>query len=334
VIFLHKKLAMGIVSIALLLVGCSTNSEDTKTQTETTKQTENATSDHSQMNHTSTAEIPEGLKTAENPIYPVGSKAIIKEGHMEGMKDAEATIVGAYDTTVYSVSYTPTGGGERVWNHEWVIHEEINDADAGQESYDVGTEVTLNTDHVKGMKDSTAIIESAQRMNVYVVDYAPTNGGEKITNHMWVVESELQSIKDLVKEYSASKIENLSASITSEQLIITNNNEKKITYELPKDEFFVSIAPYIEKTHPCEIHSLTGCQGELVGQEFDVLITDQEDNVVIDEKIKSRTNGFIDLWLPRNKTYNVSIQYNGKKAEAEIATFEKNNTCVTSMQLK
>jgi len=51
------------------------------------------------------------LQEAENPTFEVGSQAIIETDHMEGMKGAEATIVGAYDTTAYAVTYTPTDGG-------------------------------------------------------------------------------------------------------------------------------------------------------------------------------------------------------------------------------
>jgi len=44
-------------------------------------------------------------------------------------------------------------------------------------------------------------------------------------------------------------------------------------------------------------------------------------------------NGFIDLWLPRDKTFNVTIEHNGKVAESVISTFEGDNTCITTMQL-
>lgn len=78
---------------------------------------------------------------------------------------------------------------------------------------------------------------------------------------------------------------------------------------------------------------MTGCQGELVEKEFEVYIKDTEGNVIINETIKSQSNGFIDLWLPRNKTYQVQINHDGKIVESEISTFEGNNTCITTMQL-
>ncbi|WP_248548243.1 CueP family metal-binding protein [Paenibacillus sp. FSL R10-2796] len=140
-------------------------------------------------------------------------------------------------------------------------------------------------------------------------------------------------IKQLVQEYSSSSLENLSASITSEQLIVTDSNNKEKTYDLPKDEFFVSIAPYVENTHPCATHSLTGCQGELTDDEFKVYIEDSEGNVIVDQEMKSLSNGFIDLWLPRDKKYNVTIEQDGKAAKSELSTFKSDNTCVTTMQL-
>lgn len=145
-------------------------------------------------------------------------------------------------------------------------------------------------------------------------------------------EVEPQDIKEKVHAYSAGTYEDVSASITSHELIVTDKGNKT-SYELPKDEFFVSIAPFIESTHECAIHSLTGCQGELAEKNFDVFIQDEEGTVVMDETITSFDNGFIDLWLPRDRKYQVKIMYDGKTAESEIATFKDNNTCITTMQL-
>lgn len=146
--------------------------------------------DHSEMNHTS-GELPEGLKEAQTPKFPVGSQAVILDDHMPGMKGATATIVGAYETTVYAVSYVPTTGGEKVTNHKWVIHEEIENA--GEQPFAKGDEVTLMADHMEGMSGATATIDSAEQTTVYVVDYTPTTGGDPVKNHMWVVESELSA---------------------------------------------------------------------------------------------------------------------------------------------
>ena len=145
--------------------------------------------------------------------------------------------------------------------------------------------------------------------------------------------NEVQDIRKMVQEYSASSNEGVSASITSNNLIVKDEDDKKKTYDLPEEEFFVSIAPYVNETHPCEVHSLTGCQGEMVNADFDVMIQDEEGNVIVDETMTSLDNGFIDIWLPRNQTYQVKINYGEKATESKISTFEGDNTCITTMQL-
>ncbi|GGH21221.1 CueP family metal-binding protein [Paenibacillus segetis] len=142
-----------------------------------------------------------------------------------------------------------------------------------------------------------------------------------------------QDIKKLVHDYSIGNIKDQSASITSTELIVSEGNVKKVTYNLPKDEFFLSIGPFKEETHPCAIHSLTGCQGELTEEEFNVTIEDMKGNVVLEQAMKSQSNGFIDLWLPRDTKYRITIEQDGKTAESEISTFEQDNTCITTMQL-
>src|SRR5699024_1813652 len=110
------------------------------------------------------------------------------------------------------------------------------------------------------------------------------------------------------QEYSTGNSDDVSASITSQELFVTDSESNETSYELPEDEFFVSIAPYVDSTHPCAIHSLTGCQGELAEEEFEINIKDEEGNVVVDETVTSFKNGFIDLWLPRNQTFQVKIE--------------------------
>ncbi|MNZ94497.1 hypothetical protein D3C78_1136080 [compost metagenome] len=112
---------------------------------------------------------------------------------MAGMRGAVATIVGAYRTFVYSVSYDPTTGGERVKNHKWIIQQEIDNS--GKKPFAVGDEVMLQADHMEGMYGAKATIDSVEETTVYMVDYTPTTGGERVVNHKWVIESELSPIK-------------------------------------------------------------------------------------------------------------------------------------------
>jgi len=198
---LERAIVVFIAIISLLaLTACSGGNGEqnmynnsTNVETEPNKtETESESESHEGMNHSGSGEVPAGLKSAENPTYEVGSKVIIRADHMKGMKGAEATIVGAFSTNAYAVSYTPTTGGVKVNNHKWVIQEEVGNADS--ELLEPGTEITLEADHMKGMKGAKATIDSGEKTIVYMVDYTPTTGGEEVTNHKWVTENELSPL--------------------------------------------------------------------------------------------------------------------------------------------
>lgn len=172
----------------LMLSACASSSNQNSSEKKGNTDHKNMQMGNMQM-PSSSAQVPKGLKTAQNPTFKVGSHAIVKADHMKGMYGAKATIVGAYDTIAYMVTYTPTTGGPVVKNHKWVIQEEIENA--GTKPLKPGTKVTLEADHMKGMMGATGIIDSAEHTTVYMIDYTPTTGGPMVTNHKWVTESEL-----------------------------------------------------------------------------------------------------------------------------------------------
>jgi len=205
-----KKILIGIVALlALVLAACGGNEETapdngTDTENDSTENTEmneesqpeeesDESDHHSGMNHSSSGEVPEDLANEEDQTYPVGSEALITTNHMGGMEGAIATIDGAYDTTVYIVTYTPTTGGEKVEDHKWVIHEEIENAE--EETYEPGDEVVLEADHMEGMEGATATIDSAEDTTVYMVSYTDTETGEEVEYHKWVTEEELSPVE-------------------------------------------------------------------------------------------------------------------------------------------
>jgi hypothetical protein len=63
-------------------------------------------------------------------------------------------------------------------------------------------------------------------------------------------ENQTQIIKELVHDFSVGNIKDQSASITSQQLIVTKSDGSKQEYDLSESDFFVSIAPYEYQTHP------------------------------------------------------------------------------------
>ncbi|MGL3067087.1 MULTISPECIES: YdhK family protein [Planococcus] len=197
---IKKKFMMGTMSLLAAFTLAACNSDDggmnsdeqmEMDSSEDMNMDSNEDMDMGGMNHSSSGEVPEDLAEAENPTYEVGSQAMIEADHMEGMNGAEATIVGAFDTTAYAVSFTPTTGGEPVEDHKWVIHEELEDA--GEEPLEPGAEAVIAADHMEGMDGATAEIDSAEETTVYMVDFTPTTGGEEVVNHKWLTESELSA---------------------------------------------------------------------------------------------------------------------------------------------
>lgn len=128
------------------------------------------------------------MAAAASPRFPVGSQVTLTADHLDGMVGARATVVGAYDTYTYAVDFTPTTGGGLIEDHRWVVQEEISDA--GDERLADGTEVRLAAAHMDGMDGAAARIARSTDETVYVVDFEAD--GMKMTNHKWVVESEMQ----------------------------------------------------------------------------------------------------------------------------------------------
>ncbi|MYL50539.1 DUF1541 domain-containing protein [Halobacillus litoralis] len=193
-----------LFSLLIILSACGNgeNSEETPEVEETSQDemSDDMEDDHSMEeghghNMSSDGEVPDGLQPAEKPAYKEGDQVIIEAEHAEGhdplMKGAEATVTGAFDTTAYAVSFTPTTGGDPVTNHKWVIHEELGNAENAPLAE--GTEVTLAADHMEGMDGAEATIDMAEQTTVYMVDFTTVNGEQEVTNHKWVTENELRA---------------------------------------------------------------------------------------------------------------------------------------------
>lgn len=188
---LMTTVAAGVLGGALVFTGCSTSGDQDQGTPSTTSQHEGhgSSSDSGGMEHPMDGgPAPEGIETAASPTYPVGTEVTLTADHMEGMDGANATIAGAYDRYTYAVDFTPSAGGEPVKDHKWVVQQEIKDA--GDERLADGTEVTLEAEHMEGMKGAKATIASSTEETVYMVDYE--SDGMTMTNHKWVVESELK----------------------------------------------------------------------------------------------------------------------------------------------
>lgn len=65
--------------------------------------------------------------------------------------------------------------------------------EAANPAYPVGTEVVLSADHMPGMGGAKATIVGAfDDTFTYAISYTPTDGGDPVKNHKWVVQEELE----------------------------------------------------------------------------------------------------------------------------------------------
>jgi hypothetical protein len=79
---------------------------------------------------------------------------------------------------------------------------------------------------------------------------------------------------------------------------------------------------------------MSSCQGELAKKDFYVRAVDQDGKVLVDETIATLRNGFFELWLPRDRRIQLSIQGSNRKATGMIETFDNSKTCITTFRLR
>ena len=128
-------------------------------------------------------------KTADNPAFPTNSKVVINSEPIKGIKGATGTVVAAFDTIAYSVSYTPSIGSVQVRDYKWIVNEEL--VDENDVAFDVGDKVVTSADHQQGMKNTEVTIETVRPTTVYIVDYVDTAANKKVNRYKWLIEEEL-----------------------------------------------------------------------------------------------------------------------------------------------
>lgn len=126
--------------------------------------------------------------------------------------------------------------------------------------------------------------------------------------------------------------DNLVASVQPNELVLQPGN---VSLPLSEAGFYLSIAPYVEQTHPCAFHSLTTCLGELQNTPIELTVTDAKTgDVVVSEITATADNGFVGIWLPRDGEFDVRVVGEQGTAEQRVTTGAEDPTCLTTMQLK
>ena len=98
------------------------------------------------------------------------------------------------------------------------------------------------------------------------------------------------------------------------------------------DRFLVAVAPYRQRTHPCQVHYFSSCTGELREETFSVRVL-EEGKEVLKAQVRTGKDGFFELWLPLNRRYTLEVRQGYWVAQGALTTFAQSPTCLTELRL-
>ncbi len=170
---------------------------------------------------------------------------------------------------------------------------------------------------------------------VAAVFFWQINTGEKAFLSRYNLEG--KDLKTMVAtlENDTNESSGFQAIINAHELLLSDAT-RRMSFPLPEDEFYVSIAPYIHQTHPCSTHNLVTCRGELKNEDFVLTIVNNhnQEMIIHQQMVHSLNNGFIGVWLPRNIEVTITISQGLLSATSTLTTYDTDNTCLTTLQLK
>lgn len=155
-----------------------------------------------------------------------------------------------------------------------------------------------------------------------------------LTTHGLAAMDAVEIIDHLDRQKVTERPTDLIASVRADELLLSSDDQE-VVVDLPDNQTYVSIAPYLTSTHDCFYHSLTTCLGELSGKDVDVVITDSKTGeAVVDESTATFDNGFVGFWVPSGITGTIEVTAEGKTGTTDFSTRSDGPTCVTDLKLK
>lgn len=165
---------------------------------------------------------------------------------------------------------------------------------------------------------------------------ASVTGDQELLREHGFADADAHEIIDQLEALPvAERPQNLIASVTATSLQLRDDAGREAELPLPQDQFYLSVAPFVETTHECAFHSLTTCRGELRSREISVSVVDSSSGETLEEGTRTtHDNGFIGFWLPRGITADLTCTLEDSTGTASISTqAEDDLTCLTSLQL-
>lgn len=164
---------------------------------------------------------------------------------------------------------------------------------------------------------------------------APTSGGSILDVYDLDGLDARQVIDRLESTPVDARARDLRASVRPGQLLLSDTRSGASTaLDLPTEQFYLSIAPYVDTTHDCFHHSLTTCRGELAAKPIHVSITDRTTGEpLVDRTVRTFDSGFAGFWLPSGIDATLRVEYGGRTGSADVSTGPGDPTCLTTLHL-
>lgn len=162
------------------------------------------------------------------------------------------------------------------------------------------------------------------------------SGGTKMGRQDWrtgkAVPAESRQALAYANELRANE-RNVWATLTMEAVEFRYPDGEQVSVPHAEGEVAIAVAPFRTRTHDCVEHSITGCRGELGSRGFTVTVSDSGGSIVRSETVESESNGFFELWLPADNTYELEVETSLGTARRTVSTFATDPTCITDMRL-
>ena len=150
--------------------------------------------------------------------------------------------------------------------------------------------------------------------------------------HHGLTGAPVEKVVDTLDRTNDDRSSGLGGSVRMDRLVLTVGDEEQ-SMPMPADRTYLSVAPYVTRTHDCFAHHLSGCQGEQVDTPVDVRITDATGKVLVAERTRTYANGFVGYWLPRGLTGTITMTIDGRTGSVPFGTGPQDPTCLTTLRL-
>jgi hypothetical protein len=100
------------------------------------------------------------------------------------------------------------------------------------------------------------------------------------------------------------------------------------------DMFWLSVGPYQNNTHTCIDHNVLSCDAEFKGKNIMFHIKSQDSSFEMNGSGFTTSQGWLDLYLPKNQKYTAEFEVEGLKGSGILTTAADSPTCISTIRVE